>query len=513
MKQDKFHEHTSYGKAARKSTEKPAGKQAFPRRSDRPADRNLEKRKTADMTHTEKRKEPAGMSRGERGRVPSGISRVEKGKEPAGMSRGEKGRATAGMTHTEKGKEPSGMSRGEKGKVPAGMSRAERNKKDICPVYKKCGSCQLQGIPYEIQLKNKHAEVEKLMAPYGKPEPMIGMDVPLFYRNKVHRSFGLDSRGHAVCGNYEELSHRIVPVSECMIEDRTCQDIIRSIEGMLRSFKIRVYDEDTGIGLLRHVLVRKGFASGQILVVLVCSSPVFPSRNNFIKALREKHPSITSVVLNINDRRTSMVLGERNITLFGKGFIEDQLLGKTYRISAGSFYQVNPVQTEKLYTVAIQMADFKGTETILDAYCGIGTIGLSAVDKVKEVIGVELNKDAVRDAVFNAKTNQVKNAVFYAADAGEFMEELASSGKRIDAVLMDPPRSGSDEKFLSSVVRLSPPVVIYISCNPHTQVRDLKYLTSKGYKVKKIQPVDMFPFCDDIECVCLLSKKNTNRKD
>ena len=393
-----------------------------------------------------------------------------------------------------------------------GEEHSKDCRQDLCSAFKKCGSCQFQGIPYKTQLKNKQVAVEKLMAPYAVPKPVIGMENPLYYRNKVHRSFGLNERRAVVCGTYEEQSHTIVPIKECRIEDRTCQDIIRSIEGMLKSFKIRVYDEDTGTGLLRHVLVRKGFTSGQLLVVLVCASPVFPSKNNFVKALLDKHPAITSIVLNMNDKRTSMVLGERNITLYGKGYIEDQLLGKVYRISPGSFYQVNPVQTEKLYQEAIRLADFKGNEIILDAYCGIGTIGLSAADKVKEVIGVELNKDAVRDAVFNAKANNIKNARFYAADAGDFMEDLADAGTGVDVVFMDPPRSGSNEKFLSSLVRLSPASVVYISCNPETQARDIKYLSRKGYKVKKIQPVDMFPFCDHIETVCLLSNRKPDTK-
>ena len=243
------------------------------------------------------------------------------------------------------------------------------------------------------------------------------------------------------------------------------------------------------------------------MVVLVTGSPIFPSKNNFVKALRKAHPEITTVVLNVNDRQTSMVLGDREKPIFGPGFIKDRLCGCMFRISPKSFYQVNPVQTEILYQTAIDYASLTGKETVIDAYCGIGTIGLIAAKKAGKVIGVELNKDAVKDARINAKENKITNAAFYQGDAGRFMVEMAAKGEKADVVFMDPPRAGSDERFLSSVVKLSPKKVIYISCNPETLARDLKYLTKHYYKVEKIQPVDMFPFCDHCETVCSLSRK------
>ena len=243
-----------------------------------------------------------------------------------------------------------------------------------------------------------------------------------------------------------------------------------------------------------------------MLVVLVVASPVFPSKNNFVKALRKEHPEITSIVLNINDKKTSMILGERNIVLYGKGYIQDELCGYTFRISPHSFYQVNPVQTERLYKKAIRLADLKGKEKVLDAYCGIGTIGMIASKQVKEVIGVELNRDAVRDAIGNAKGNGVKNIRFYQADAGEFMVAMAEQGENVDVVFMDPPRAGSDEAFLQSVIKLAPKKVVYISCNPETLARDLGYLTKKKYKVTKICPVDMFPFTDHCEVITCLQR-------
>ena len=346
-----------------------------------------------------------------------------------------------------------------------------------------------------------------MLGGYGKVEPIIGMKNPYYYRNKVHAVFDRDRRGNVISGTYEAKSHRVVPVENCLIEDQKSQEIIHTIKNLLKSFKIKTYDEDTGYGLLRHVMVRRGFKSGEIMVILVLGSPILPSKNNFVKALRKEHPEITTVVLNVNDKKTSMVLGEKEKPIYGPGFIKDELCGCTFRISPKSFYQVNPVQTEILYQTAIDYAGLTGKETVIDAYCGIGTIGLIAAKKAGKVIGVELNKDAVKDARINAKENKITNAAFYQGDAGRFMVEMAAKGEKADVVFMDPPRAGSDERFLSSVVKLSPKKVIYISCNPETLARDLKYLTKHHYKVEKIQPVDMFPFCDHCETVCELVRK------
>ena len=274
----------------------------------------------------------------------------------------------------------------------------------------------------------------------------------------------------------------------------------------MKSFKIKTYDEDTGYGLFRHVLIRRGFKSGEIMVVLVLGSPILPSSNNFVKALRKEHPEITTVVLNINDRKTSMILGEREKVLYGKGFIRDELCGCTFRISPKSFYQVNPVQTEILYQKAIEFAHLTGKESVIDAYCGIGTIGLIASGHAKEVVGVELNKDAVKDAILNAKENQIRNVRFFQGDAGEFMEAMAAEGNSMDVLFMDPPRAGSDEKFMASAVKMGPEKIVYISCNPETLARDLKYLTGNGYQTVKIQPVEMFAFTEHVETVVLLSR-------
>ena len=374
---------------------------------------------------------------------------------------------------------------------------------------KKCGGCQLLHLTYEEQLKKKQKQVSILMKPYCTVHKITGMEAPLHYRNKVHAVFTHKRDGQIVSGIYEEGTHNVIPVDECLLEDQKADAIIRDIRDLLKSFKIKTYDEDTGYGLLRHVLVRRGFSTGEIMVVLVTVSPIFPSKNNFVKALRKEHPEITTVVLNVNDRQTSMVLGDRNIVLYGPGFIKDRLMGLTFRISPSSFYQVNPVQTEVLYGKAMEFAAMTGKERVIDAYCGTGTIGIIASGNARDVIGVELNRDAIRDARMNARENKIRNVRFVPGDAGWFMEGMAAEGEKVEVVLMDPPRSGSDRKFLHSLLTLSPEKIVYVSCNPETLARDLACLTKRDYLVKKMQPVDMFPLTDSVEVVCLLENRRT----
>ena len=375
-----------------------------------------------------------------------------------------------------------------------------------CPYYYKCGGCQLQHLTSEGQAWFKQKTVEKLLGRYGKVNPIISMKEPYNYRNKVHSTLSSDSRNGVVSGIYEEYTHNVIPIDKCMIQDDRADAIVATIKDIMKKLKIRPYDEDRSQGFMRHILIKTGFATGQVMVVLVTSSQIFPGRSSFMSMLLKAHPEITTVVMNINNRKTSVVLGNQEKVLYGKGFIEDVLCGCTFQISPKSFYQINPQQTEVLYTKAIDMAGFKGTETILDAYCGTGTIGLIASFRVKSVYGVELNKDAVRDAIKNAKRNKITNAYFYNEDAGHFMENLSRQNQRVDAVIMDPPRSGSDEKFLSSLVKLKPEKVVYISCNPVTLERDLRQLTKNGYRVWEIQPVDMFPQTIHVETVVLLSR-------
>ena len=404
-----------------------------------------------------------------------------------------------------------GKSVNSKSDLKSTVQKNTVNKKksaSACPVEKRCGGCQYLDMPYEKQLKMKQTRVRKLLEPYGKTYEITGMEHPYHYRNKVHAVFDRQKNGTIISGVYEEGTHHVVPVTDCKIEDEKADAIINDIRDLLKSFKIKTYHEDTGYGLLRHVLIRRGFKTGQIMVVLVLGSPILPSKNNFVKAIRKLHPEISTVIINVNDKKTSMVLGDKETVVYGKGYIEDELCGCTFRISSKSFYQVNPVQTEKLYEKAIELAGLTGKERVIDAYCGIGTIGMVAAKHAKEVIGVELNPDAVRDAVKNAKRNQIPHIRFYQDDAGAFMDKMAAKKESADVVLMDPPRSGSTEQFMRSMISMKPKKIVYVSCNPETLARDLKYLTKHGYEMKGAYPYDMFPHTVHCETVCLLSRKN-----
>ena len=377
-----------------------------------------------------------------------------------------------------------------------------------CPVYKKCGGCQLQNLTYPEQLKFKQNKVEKLLKKFCKVEPIIGMENPYHYRNKVQAAFWTDRKGKIISGVYQSGTHHVVGIDSCQTEDVIADKIIVAVRKLLPSFKLTTYNEDTHKGFLRHILVKRGFATNQIMLVLVTGTPVFPSKNNFVKAILKQFPEITTIVHNINPYNTNLVLGDVQKVLYGKGYIEDILCGCKFRISPKSFYQINPVQTEVLYNKAMEYADLKGEETVLDTYCGIGTIGIVAAKRgAGHVVGVELNPDAVRDAIVNAKANDLKNIRFFKGDAGEFMYEVADEDEKPDVVFMDPPRAGSDTKFLDSLIKMSPKTVVYVSCNPETLARDIDYLSKNSdYKVQKIQPVDMFPHTAHIECVCLITK-------
>ena len=392
-------------------------------------------------------------------------------------------------------------------KSPSAESRAKNHPQ--CPHRKKCGGCQLQNLTYERQLSFKQVKVIKLLGKYHHVCEIIGMETPYHYRNKVQAAFG-EKRGEIISGVYQSSTHNIVSVDSCMIEDQKADEIIVTIRKLLKSFKLRAFNDVTMKGFLRHVLIKRGFSSGQIMVVLVTSIMDFPKESQFINALLGRHPEITTIVQNVNNKRTSLVLGEKSRVLYGDGYIEEDLCEMRFRISPKAFYQINPTQTEVLYNKAIEYAELTGNEMVLDAYCGTGTIGLIASKNAKCVIGVELNSDAVKDAITNAKINDVKNIEFFCDDAGKFMVKAAENGEEFDVVIMDPPRAGASLEFLRSLVTLAPKKVVYISCNPETQARDLSFLTRKGYKVKRIQPVDMFPHTEHVETVVCLERRLDN---
>ena len=379
-----------------------------------------------------------------------------------------------------------------------------------CPVAAKCGGCQLTRLSYAEQLQWKQQRVAELLDGICEVRPILGMDDPFHYRNKVHAVLSVDKAGKPISGVYAMGTHRVVPVRHCLIEDRRADRIIQTIVAMLPAYKLRIYNEYTHRGFLRHILIRTGHVTGQIMVVLVATSLEFPGKKAFVQELIQRHPEITTVVLNCNQRETSMVLGTKEITLYGEGYMEDELCGKRFRISPQSFYQVNAKQCEVLYRTAIDAAHLTGAENLLDAYCGTGTIGLCASDGCKQLIGVELNADAIRDAKENARRNGVENARFLCDDAGRFMQKLAKEGNAPDVVMMDPPRAGSDQKFLQSLLMLKPKRVVYVSCNPETLARDLRVLVDGGYRAEWATPVDMFPGTEHVETVVLLSHKKAD---
>lgn len=396
---------------------------------------------------------------------------------------------------------------------PKEQAKAQRPAREIrwnCPVAAKCGGCQLTRLSYAEQLQWKQQRVAELLDGICEVRPILGMDDPFHYRNKVHAVLSVDKAGKPISGVYAMGTHRVVSVRHCLIEDRRADRIIQTIVAMLPAYKLRIYNEYTHRGFLRHILIRTGHVTGQIMVVLVATSLEFPGKKAFVQELIQRHPEITTVVLNCNQRETSMVLGTKEITLYGKGYMEDELCGKRFRISPQSFYQVNAKQCEVLYRTAIDAAQLTGAETLLDAYCGTGTIGLCASDGCKQLIGVELNADAIRDAKENASRNGVENARFLCDDAGRFMQKLAKEGNAPDVVMMDPPRAGSDQKFLQSLLMLKPKRVVYVSCNPETLARDLRVLVDGGYRAEWATPVDMFPGTEHVETVVLLSHKKAD---
>lgn len=379
-------------------------------------------------------------------------------------------------------------------------------KNPICKVAKKCGACQLSNMDYSRQLSFKQATVVKLLRRFGHVSKIIGMAYPYHYRNKVQASVKRASNGNTITGVYQSSTGGVVVTDDCFINDKKANEMIALVRKLMTSLKIPPFNPQNGRGLVRHIMVRKGHATGEYMVVLVCASEDLPNSQELVEGLVSRFSEIKTVVLNVN-KSPKMMLGSVEKVLFGNGYIEDILCGKRFRISARSFYQVNPTQTEVLYSTAINFANLTGKERVLDAYCGIGTIGLVAADKAKEVIGVELNGEAIKDAKINTQLNGATNTAYYKADAAAFMREAASEKEHFDVAFVDPPRAGCSRVFLESLAYLQPQKIVYVSCNPQTLSRDLYFLIHKGYKVNAIQPVDMFPHTNHVECVVLMSRK------
>lgn len=373
-----------------------------------------------------------------------------------------------------------------------------------CPAYKKCGGCQLD-VTYKQQLSYKQRTVIRLVGRYARVSPILGMKEPLGYRCKVSNAFGY-TRGQVISGVWQSSARRIARVDTCALEDGRAAAIVSAIRRLLPSFRLKTYDEQTGSGYLRFVTIRIGKATGEILVALGTADGAFPAEKNFVQALIKACPNITTVTRNVSTDRLNLLLGKKETVLYGDGYITDRLCGCAFRISARSFFQINPTQTELLYKTAVDFAALTGGERVIDAYSGVGTIGIIAAKHAGEVLSVEQNTDAVANAIENVKLNGLTNIRVLAGDAGKFMTELAERGEQADVVFTDPPRSGCSKEFLESLLTLAPKRIVYISCNPETLSRDLYFLTQNGYKAEKIQPVDMFPYTKHIECVVSLSR-------
>lgn len=368
----------------------------------------------------------------------------------------------------------------------------------------------MSNMTYSQQLSFKQAKVVKLLGKMHRVEEIVPSPRKLHYRNKVQAAFGRTKSGMIISGVYQSSTHNIVRTDACCIEDEKADAIIVTVRELIKSFNLTVFDERSGEGFLRHVLVKRAFATGEIMVVLVTGTPVFKSKNAFCEELLRRHPDITTVIQNVNNRFTSLVLGDKETVLYGTGYITDELCGLKFRISSKSFYQINRDCAELMFSRALDSVGLTGDEVVIDAYSGVGTIGLIASKQAKKVISVELNPDAVRDAKINAKINGIRNAAFYCADASDFMAEMAKENEKADLVIMDPPRAGSTVTFMKSVLRLSPEKVLYISCNPETLARDLTFFLKNGYRIRLCQPYDMFPFTEHVETVVLMTRSERN---
>ena len=391
-----------------------------------------------------------------------------------------------------------------------------RDKKRWCPLFGKCGGCDYVNETYDYELMMKWLREDKLLGRYGRVEKVLSSPSLTGYRCKVQAVCGKDRDGKFITGQYRKGSHHLFPIRSCSLEDGMATAVLQTVRQMATRFSISPFDEDKGTGDLRHILIRTGWKTRETMVVLVTAKKDFPHKDDFVSAIHQKNPNVVTVVQVINNEKTSMVIPKdsEEIILWGKGYIVDNLCGLDFRISAKSFYQVNPEMAERLYEIAMNMARLRPTDTVIDAYCGTGTIGLVAASRgVKEVIGIESNPDAVKDAKLNAEANGISNARFIVDDASKWLKIAQKEGQKCDVLFLDPPRAGSSEEFLAAAGRMEPEVIVYISCNPETLARDLRYIVRfLPYKVLGIQPVDLFPGSESIETVVLLSRKTEKPK-
>ena len=393
------------------------------------------------------------------------------------------------------------------GKIVKLLTKSPDRIQPLCPVSTACGGCTFQNATYEYELRYKKHKVEEDLKRIGhleniKVNDVIGMDDPSHYRNKIQVPFGRENK-RVVYGFYKSNTHKIIPIKECNIEDIKAGPILQEIAHLMEDFHIDPYNEDYHTGIIRHVLIRTSMSTGEVMVVFVSNVDTFPGRNNFIKELVNRRPEISTIIFNVNKRDTNVILGESEKVLYGKGYITDEILGLKFNISSKSFFQVNPIQVQKLYGEALRLAELKKSDTLLDAYAGVCTIGLLAAPHVKHVTSVEVVKSAVINGKNNAKLNNIENIDIIEDDCTLYINKKLP---KFDVVIMDPPRKGSTPEFLNALLKIKPTRIVYISCEPSTLARDLEYLKHE-YDITTVQPVDMFPRSFHVEPVCLLEKK------
>ena len=399
------------------------------------------------------------------------------------------------------------------GKVHRLIKKSSDRIQPLCGVCTACGGCQFQQYAYNAQLRYKQNKVKDAFRRHLKKDvevkETLGMANPYEYRNKIQVPIGRDPHGKIVSGFYRSGTHKIIPIDKCYIENPKASKIITEFRKLIKDFHYEPYNEDTGYGLFRHILIRTSYHYEDVMVTLVTTRDEFKGKNNFVREFIKRCPNIKCIVQNINSRDTNVILGEKERILYGSGHIRDSILGVEFLISSKSFYQVNPEQVEVLYSKAIDAANLSKDEEVLDAYCGIGTIGLIASKHAKRVIGIEIIKEAIIDAKKNAKLNKIENVEFICDDASKAFQRILSKKHNISTVFVDPPRKGLDEQFIKTLLELKPKKIVYISCEPETLARDVALLL-EAYEIKSIQPVDMFPMtfhCETIVSLCLKHRK------
>ncbi|WP_454055065.1 23S rRNA (uracil(1939)-C(5))-methyltransferase RlmD [Clostridium sp. Marseille-Q7071] len=398
------------------------------------------------------------------------------------------------------------------GKLLEVISPSEERENPICSIYKRCGGCNLQHTNYEAQLNFKTERVEEVIKRIGKLENIkvhktLGMKNPYNYRNKVQLPVGRNKDSEVVVGFYASRSHDIINMKKCHIQDEVADKVVELTKRWIEKYNIETYNEENHSGLIRHIMIRKGFKTGEIMIVVVTNGQKLPYSNEFVELMTENIEGVASIIQNINKNKTNVILGEKSKTLYGKDTITDFISEFKFNISPLSFFQVNSIQTEVLYEKALEYADLTGDETVFDAYCGTGTISLFLSQRAKKVYGVEIVSEAIENAIENAKTNRVTNAEFIVGEAESEIPKLIDSGIKADVVVVDPPRKGCEESLLHAIAKMSPQKIVYVSCDPATLARDLKILNDLDYKVLEVQPVDMFPQTSHVECVGLLIRK------